>query len=116
MQFLTYGISGLFWLVCYGVAIWICVVGKKKNPNKGWNLIVAAETIYIVVLLPPLYYNYLFFKLPIMFLLRIAKEIHYISWLLFLPMGMVLSLVGLYYIAQGKKGKFKKAVKKRRNK
>jgi hypothetical protein len=118
MQFLVYGGSLVFGLICYGVAIWICVIGKKRNPNKGWNFIIASEIILIAHLIPFLYYDYAFFakKSPIIFMLTISKYLYYISWLLILPVGMILFLVGLYYIAQGKKKKSKKAVKKRRTK
>jgi len=117
MPFLRYG-TGFFWLICYFLAIWICVIGKKNNPNKGWNYIIAAEIIYMVALLPSLYYTFLVDdKLPIfIFLLKISKYVYNISWLLILPVGMILSLVGLYYIAQGKKKTSRKAIKKRRGK
>jgi len=114
MQFLAYGGSWVFGLICYGVAIWICVIGRKKNPNKGWNFIIASEIIFIVHLIPFLYYAFFAKKLPIIFLLTISKYLYYISWFLILPVGMVFFLVGLYFIARGKKRRSKKAVKKRR--
>ncbi len=114
MQAFMYDITGLFWVICYVVAIWICVIGKKRNPNKGWNFIITAEVLYIIAYLPPFYYHFLAYKLPIIFLLENYNYFFNISWLLILPVGMILALIGLYHIAQGKKGRSKKAIKKRR--
>lgn len=114
MQFFMYGVSGFFWLICYFFAIWICVIGKKKNPNKGWNFIIAAEIIYIIAFVPTVYYGLLVDKLMDIFLLKISKYVYHLTWAVILPLGMILSLVGLYYIAQGKKRTSKKAIKKRR--
>ena len=110
-----YGITELFWLICYGAAIWICVIGKRRNPNKGWNFIMAGEVLYIIVSLPLFYYYTLAHKIPIMFLIHNAQYVFYILWFLFVPVGMILILVGLYFIAHGKKKKSKKAGKKRRS-
>ena len=103
MQTLSYGVTGFFWLLCYGVAIWICVIGKRRNPNNGWNFLIAAEIIYIIVLFPSLYYIFLAVKLPVIFLLKSSEYVHYLSLGLILPLGMIIFLVGLYYIAAGKK-------------
>ncbi len=109
-----YEITGLFWVICYVVAIWICVIGKKKNPNKGWNFIIAAEVIYIMEYIPSFYYNFLMHKFPITFWLENSKYVFSIMWLLMLPVGMILALVGLYFIARGTKGRRRRQLKKRK--
>jgi hypothetical protein len=114
MHAFMYGITGLFWVICYVVAIWICVIGKKKNPNKGWNFIITAEVIYIIEYIPSFYYRFLAYKFPSVFWLTYSKYVTYIMWFLILPVGMILALIGLYHIAQGKKRRSKKTIKKRR--
>lgn len=103
MQVLFYWVTWSFWLICYVVAIWICIVGKRKNPSIGWNWLIIAEIIYILIHLLSIYYKFCAVRVPIIFLLDISKYFVDIGYGLILPIGMVFSLVGLYYIATGKK-------------
>jgi hypothetical protein len=114
MHAFMYEITGLFWVICYVVALWICVIGKKKNPNKGWNFIIAAEVIYLIEYIPGFYYRYFVYKYSIIFWIVNVEYVYFIMWVILLPVGMILALVGLYYIAQGKKKTSKKAVKRRK--
>jgi hypothetical protein len=114
MHAFMYEITGLFWVICYVVALWICVIGKKKNPNKGWNFIIAAEVIYLIEYIPSFYYRYFVYKYSIIFWIVNVEYVYFIMWVILLPVGMILALVGLYYIAQGKKKTSKKAVKRRK--
>ena len=100
MQILFYWVTWFFWLIFYVVAIWICIIGKRKNPSRGWNLIIVAEMIYVLIHFLSMYYKFHATKLPIILLLNISKYFEYLSWGLILPVGMVLFLIGLYSIAK----------------
>ena len=114
MHGFTYEMSGILWVICYVAAIWICVIGKKRNPNKGWNFIIIAQVIYIIEYLPTFYYHFLLPKFPNIFWINNAQYVFFLMLFVLIPIGMILALIGLYFIAQGKKKKSKKTVKKRR--
>lgn len=113
MQILVTVITDSFWVLCYVAAIWICVIGRKQNPHKGWNFIITGAALYLVAYLPAFYYRLVVYKFPITFLNDVYHYVRLISWILLLPGGMILFLLGLYYMAQGTKKKPKKTVKKR---
>lgn len=88
-------VTWALWLIGYTGTIIVCLIGKKKNPNKGWNLIILGEVIYIISHVPAMY-----FKVNCEDILMIRNYYFICYAMAFL--GMVLCLVGLYRIAVNK--------------
>lgn len=82
-----------FWTIFYSAVICVCFLGKKKNTNRGWNLFIVAEILFLLTHIPSIYF---------MFYTRKFIYYQYFAMGLIIPISMMIWIVGLYYIATNK--------------
>lgn len=92
-----------FWPICYLAIIWICLLGKKKNPNRAWNLLITGEIMFLLMYIPAIYLKWYANKISYSSQLNISAYFRYIGQGVILPLAMIIFIIGLYRIATNKK-------------
>lgn len=93
----------LLWPICYIAVIWISLIGKKENPNRGWNLIIIAEIIFLLMYIPAIYFKWYASKISYSSQLNFLAYYRYIGQGLILSLAMIIFVIGLHRIARNKK-------------